>query len=192
MTSQPKLGILASGKGSNMEAVAQAIDQGQLRAQIQVVIYNNPDALASERAKAYGIPAILINHRNFKDRESFDQEVLKTLRSCEVEWVIMAGWMRRATAVLVDAYPQKILNIHPSLLPSFPGVRAVEQALDYGVKITGCTVHLVTLEVDQGPIIQQVAVPVFPDDTPATLHARIQHEEHHILPEAIRLCLEGT
>ena len=180
-----KLGIMASGNGSNFEAVASAITQQQLDAKIQVLIYNNPDAKVAARAVNHDVPSILVNHRNFQRREDFDWQLVQTLRQYEVEWVVMAGWMRLVTPVLIDAFPDRIINIHPSLLPSFRGVRAVEQALEAGVKITGCTVHLVCLEVDSGPILLQAAVPVLPDDTPETLHARLQVQEHRILPLAI-------
>lgn len=182
-----KLGIMASGNGSNFEAIANAIAQKQLNAQIQVLIYNNPEAKAAERANNWRVPSVLLNHRNFQNREDLDQQIVYTLQQYQVEWVIMAGWMRLVTPVLIDAFPDKIINIHPSLLPSFRGVRAIEQAIDAGVKITGCTVHLVCLEVDSGPILVQAAVPVLPDDTPETLHARIQVQEHSILPQAIAL-----
>ena len=182
-----KLGIMASGSGSNFEAVAQAIKDGQLNAQIQVLIYNNPEAKAAARAVRWGVPSVLLNHRDFQRREDLDQQIVQTLHHYEVEWVIMAGWMRLVTPVLIDAFPDQIINIHPSLLPSFRGVRAVEQALNTGVKITGCTVHIVCLEVDSGPILLQAAVPVLPNDTPETLHARIQVQEHRILPPAITL-----
>ncbi|NET82694.1 MAG: phosphoribosylglycinamide formyltransferase [Moorea sp. SIO1F2] len=186
-TSPLKLGVMASGSGSNFEAIASAIANGQLNAQISVLIYNNPGIKALARAEKYGIPAVLHNHRHTKKREDFDQQIVQTLQEYEVEWVVMAGWMRVVTQVLLDAFPNRILNIHPSLLPSFKGVRAVEQALEAGVKITGCTVHVVSLDVDSGPILFQAAVPVLPDDTPETLHARIQVQEHRILVEAIAL-----
>ncbi len=187
MSAPLKLGIMASGNGSNFEAVAQAIKNGQLSAQIQVLIYNNPSAKAAVRAANWGVPSVLLDHRKYKNREEFDQEIVQTLRQYDVEWVIMAGWMRLVTPILIDAFPDKIINIHPSLLPSFKGVNAIEQALASGVKITGCTVHLVCLEMDSGLILMQAAVPVLPDDTPETLHARIQVEEHRILPIAIAL-----
>ncbi|NEO44482.1 MAG: phosphoribosylglycinamide formyltransferase [Moorea sp. SIO4A3] len=186
-TSPVKLGVMASGSGSNFEAIASAIANGQLNAQISVLIYNNPGIKALARADKYGIPAALHNHRHTKKREDFDQQIVQTLRQYEVEWVVMAGWMRVVTQVLLDAFPNRILNIHPSLLPSFKGVRAVEQALEAGVKITGCTVHVVSLDIDSGPILFQAAVPVLPDDTPETLHARIQVQEHRILVDAIAL-----
>ncbi len=186
-----KLGILASRNGSNFEAVAQAIKNGQLNAQIQVLIYNNPDAYAAVRAAKWGVPAVLLNHRDYKSREELDEQIVQTLRQYDVEWVVMAGWMRLVTSVFIDAFPDKIINIHPSLLPSFKGGRAVEEALASGVKITGCTVHLVCLEMDSGPIVMQAAVPILPDDTPETLHARIQVQEHRILPQAIALAAQS-
>ncbi|QIR40648.1 phosphoribosylglycinamide formyltransferase [Tolypothrix sp. PCC 7910] len=190
-TSTPlKLGLLASGNGSNFEAVAQAIASGQLNAQIQVLIYNNPDAKAAVRAANWGVEAVLLNHRDYKNRQKFDGQIVQTLQQYDVDWVILAGWMRLLTPVLIDAFPDRIINIHPSLLPSFKGIHAVEQALAAGVKITGCTVHLVCLEVDSGPIIIQAAVPVLADDTAETLHARIQVEEHRILPQAIALAAQ--
>ncbi|WP_414529463.1 phosphoribosylglycinamide formyltransferase [Nodularia chucula] len=182
-----KLGVMASGSGSNFEAVAQAIANQQLNAQIQVLIYNNPSAKAAVRAANHGVEAVLLNHRDYSDREAFDGEIVNTLQRHDVDWVIMAGWMRLVTPVLIDAFPDKIINIHPSLLPSFKGINAVEQALASGVKITGCTVHLVCLEVDSGPILMQAAVPILPEDTAETLHARIQIQEHRILPQAIAL-----
>jgi phosphoribosylglycinamide formyltransferase-1 len=182
-----KLGILASGSGSNFEAVAQAIEDKQLNAQIQVLIYNNPSAKAADRAAKRGIKTVLLNHREYKQREALDQKIVNTLRQYDVDWVILAGWMRVITSTFIDAFPNRIINIHPSLLPSFKGIHAVEQALQAGVKITGCTVHLVCLEVDSGAILMQAAVPILPDDTAETLHARIQVQEHKILPQAIAL-----
>ncbi|MEO1590127.1 MAG: phosphoribosylglycinamide formyltransferase, partial [Cyanobacteria bacterium J06632_22] len=150
-----RLGILASGNGSNFEAIAEAIEQGQLAAALAVVIYNNPDAGVAARAARWQIPAILHDHRQFESREALDQTLVETLRSHAVDWVIMAGWMRRVTHHLIEAFPDRMLNIHPSLLPSFPGLRAAEQALNAGVRISGCTVHYVELAVDSGPIIMQ-------------------------------------
>lgn len=182
-----KLGIMASGSGTNFEAIAQAIAEKNLNAQIKVLIYNNPQAKVKDRAKKWQIPTVLINHRQYPQREELDQKIVHTLQEYEVEWVIMAGWMRIVTQVLIDNFPNRIINIHPSLLPSFKGVNAIEQALKAQVKITGCTVHLVSLEVDSGQIIMQSAVPVLPNDTLETLHARIQIQEHLILPPAINL-----
>ncbi|GBE92223.1 phosphoribosylglycinamide formyltransferase [Nostoc cycadae] len=182
-----KLGILASGNGSNFAAVAQAIENGQINAQIPVLIYNNPGAKAASRAANLGIETVLLNHRKYKNREALDQQIVQTLRQHDVDLVILAGWMRLVTSVLIDAFPHRIINIHPSLLPSFKGLHAVEQALQAKVTITGCTVHLVCLEVDSGPILIQAAVPVLPEDTPETLHARIQIQEHRILPQGIAI-----
>ncbi|MBD2594043.1 phosphoribosylglycinamide formyltransferase [Nostoc spongiaeforme FACHB-130] len=182
-----KLGILASGNGSNFEAIAQAMENGQINAQIPVLIYNNPGAKAATRAANRGVETVLLNHREYKNRETLDQQIVQTLRQHDVDLVILAGWMRLVTSVLIDAFPNRIINIHPSLLPSFKGLHAVEQALQAKVTITGCTVHLVCLEVDSGPILMQAAVPVLPDDTPETLHARIQIQEHQILPQAIAI-----
>ncbi len=182
-----KLGLMASGSGSNVESIAQAINSGQLQADIQVVVYNNPEAKIAARADRLGLPKVLLNHRQFVSREALDRAIVETMQAHQVDWVIMAGWMRIVTQVLIDAFPGRVLNIHPSLLPSFPGAHAIEQALATGVKITGCTVHHVELKVDSGPIIIQAAVPVLPDDTAETLHQRIQVQEHRIYPMAIAL-----
>lgn len=182
-----RLGIMASGSGSNFEAIAKAIEQKQLNAQIQVVVYNNPGAGVVARAERWGIPAVLLNHRDFDSREALDKEIVTTLKQHQVEWVIMAGWMRCVTPVLIDAFPDHILNIHPSLLPSFPGLHAVRQALESGVNLAGCTVHHVVLAVDSGPIVMQAAVPVLPEDTEESLHNRIHVQEHAIYPQAIAL-----
>jgi phosphoribosylglycinamide formyltransferase 1 len=181
------LGIMASGSGSNFEAVAAAIDRGDLHARIAVLIHNKPGIKAIERAHSRGIPTILLSHLEYTNREELDRAIVKTFQSYQVQCVVMAGWMRVITQVLIDAYADRIINIHPSLLPSFPGIRAIEQALAAGVKITGCTVHLVSLEVDAGPILVQAAVPVLPDDTADTLHARVQVQEHKVLPLAIEI-----
>lgn len=180
-----RLGVLASGSGTNFAALAAAIAQDELPAKIHVLIYNNPEAKVAQRAQTWKIPAELLNHRHFPTREALDREIVKVLQAHGVEWVVMAGWMRIVTPVLLQAYPDRVINLHPSLLPSFRGLYAVEQALAAGVKITGCTVHLVRLEVDSGPILAQAAVPVLPEDTPETLHQRIQAQEHHILKQAI-------
>lgn len=187
-----KLGILASGSGSNFEVIARAIQNQELNAQIPVLIYNNPEAKAAARAEKYAIPSILLNHRDCTSREELDTKIVKNFREYDVEWVVMAGWMRIVTKVLLDAFPDRVINIHPSLLPSFPGIRAVEQALAAKVKITGCTVHIARLEVDSGPILMQAAVPVLLDDTAETLHARIQVQEHKIMLGAIALIAESN
>lgn len=182
-----KLGVLASGNGSNFEAIAEAIAQGKLNAKVQVLIYNNPEAKVALRAANRDVPAVLLNHRHFSSREDLDRQIVQTLQQHDVSWVVMAGWMRIVTPVLINAFPERIINIHPSLLPSFRGIRAVEQALAAGVKIAGCTVHIVVPEVDSGRILIQAAVPVLPDDTPETLHQRIHLQEYRILPAAIAL-----
>lgn len=182
-----KLAVLASGHGSNLEAIATAITQGDLHAHIQVVIYNNPKAKVAERADRLGIPKVLLNHRHYPSREALDQAIIDTVQAHGANWVIMAGWMRCVTQVLIDAFPGQVLNIHPSLLPSFPGIHATEQALAAGVKLSGCTVHHVELKVDSGPIIIQAVVPVLPGDTADSLQARIQTQEHRIYPAAIAL-----
>ena len=182
-----QLGIMASGDGTNFEAIAKAISNGELNAKIQVVIHNNPNAKVKERAKQYDIPTVFVDHRQYEQRENFDHEIVAVLKSYAADWVVMAGWMRIITRVMIDGYPQRIINIHPSLLPSFKGIKAVEQALAAEVKITGCTAHLVDLEVDSGKILMQAAVPVLADDTVETLHPRIQQQEHRIFPQAIAL-----
>jgi phosphoribosylglycinamide formyltransferase 1 len=181
------LGVMASGSGSNFEAVASSIDRGQLNAKIAVLIHNKSGIKAIDRAQQRGIPTILLDHRDYPTREELDCAIVATLQAAQVECVVMAGWMRVITQVLIDAFVDRVINIHPSLLPSFPGIHAIEQALAAKVKITGCTVHLVSLEVDSGPILVQAAVPVLPDDTAATLHVRVQMQEHLILPQAIEL-----
>jgi phosphoribosylglycinamide formyltransferase-1 len=185
-----KLGVLASGSGSNFEAIAQAIADRQLNAKIHLLIYNNPEAKAAARAARWQIPAVLLNHRDFASREALDRAIVQTLRDHEVEWVIMAGWMRIVTDILIDAFPDRVINIHPSLLPSFKGAHAIQQALVAEVKITGCTVHLVRLEVDSGRILMQAAVPILSDDTVETLQARIQVQEHRIFPQAIAIAAQ--
>ncbi len=182
-----QLGIMASGDGTNFEAIVRAIADDKLDAKIGVVIYNNSDAGVKQRAQKHNIPTVLVDHREYDRRENFDHEIVAVLKSYGADWVVMAGWMRIITQVMLDGYPKRIINIHPSLLPSFRGIKAVEQALDAGVKITGCTAHLVDLEVDSGKIIMQAAVPVLPQDTVDTLHVRIQQQEHHVLPQAIAI-----
>lgn len=187
-----KLGVMASGSGTNFEAVAKAIADGKLNAQIKVLIYNNPNAKAKVKAEKYQISAVLIDHRKYSSREDLDSKIVATMQSYGVDWIIMAGWMRVVTQVLLDSYPHRVINIHPSLLPSFKGIRAIEQALKAKVKITGCTVHFVSLAVDSGQIIMQAAVPILPKDTPETLHQRIQIQEHRILPQAIAIATENN
>lgn len=182
-----RFGVLASGSGSNFLAIQNAILNQQINADIRCVLYNIPNAYVAERARLHKIPTALIDHTTYKSRTTFDTALIQHLTNHHVEWVILAGWMRRLTQTFINAYPKKILNIHPSLLPSFPGLHAIEQALAAGVTISGCTVHQVTADLDAGPIIAQAAVPVLPTDTAQTLHARIQEQEHHLYPLAINL-----
>ena len=186
----PKLGFMASGSGTNFAAIAESIQSNELNAKIEVLIYNNPKAKVQEQAEKYQIPRVLINHRDFASREALDETIVKTFKEYGVEWIIMAGWMRIITPVLLGAFAERVINIHPSLLPSFRGIRAIEQALAAEVKVTGCTVHFASLEVDSGPIIAQAVVPVLPDDTAETLHARIQIQEHKIFPMAIAIAAQ--
>ncbi|ERN41234.1 phosphoribosylglycinamide formyltransferase, formyltetrahydrofolate-dependent [Rubidibacter lacunae KORDI 51-2] len=187
-----RLGIMASGTGSNFVALCDAVSDRTLSAEIAVLIYNNPGALVAERAKERNVPAVLLDHRQYKPREELDRAIVAELQRRNVEWVVMAGWMRIVTPLLIEAFRDRALNIHPSLLPSFKGAHAVENALDAGVKITGCTVHYVREQVDSGPIVMQAAVPVLPDDTRDTLHARIQAQEYRILPQAIALAVHRS
>ena len=187
-----RLGVLISGRGSNLQALIDAIAEGRLRATIGVVISNRAGAAGLDRARAAGVRAVVIEHRAFPSREEFERAVVTELQTAGVRVVCLAGFMRLVGATLLDAFPDRVLNIHPSLLPSFPGVDAQKQALDHGVKISGATVHLVTRELDNGPIVLQAPVPVRPDDTPETLSARILIEEHRIYPEAVRTLLDGA
>jgi phosphoribosylglycinamide formyltransferase-1 len=186
-----KIGVLVSGNGSNLQAIIDRIEEGRLSAQIACVISNNAGAFALERARQHSIPGLHLDHRLFSGRAGYDAALLEALRDYEVDLVVLAGFMRIITPILIDAYPHAILNIHPALLPAFPGLHAQKQALDYGVKISGCTVHFVDPGTDTGPVIIQAAVPVLDDDTEESLSARIQVEEHRIYPEAIRLYAEG-
>jgi phosphoribosylglycinamide formyltransferase 1 len=184
---RPRLGIMASGSGSNFEAIVRAIRSGELEAEVPVLIYNKPTAAVVDRAAKLGIPAICLDHREYESREALDAAIVAVLHEYQINWVIMAGWMRIVTPVLINAFPNHILNIHPSLLPSFKGGRAIEQAFQSGVKITGCTVHYVVPEVDSGKIIMQAAVPILENDTLESLQARLQVQEHKIYPAAIAI-----
>ena len=187
----PAIGVLISGRGSNLQALIDAIAEGRLMATIAVVISNRADAGGLERARAAGIETLVVDHRAFATREAFDRALASELVSRRVALVCLAGFMRLVGAPLLEAFPDRILNVHPSLLPAFPGVDAQRQALEHGVKVAGATVHLVTAELDGGPIVLQAAVPVRDDDTPETLAARILIEEHRIYPEAVRVMLDG-
>jgi phosphoribosylglycinamide formyltransferase 1 len=185
-----KLGILVSGSGSNLQSIIDNIEKGSLNARIEVVISNNSDAFGIMRAKKHGLPTAVLKHEAFANREDFDLELIRILKSKDLELVVLAGFMRILTPVLLKAFPQKIINIHPALLPSFPGTHGQKMAFEYGVKFSGCTVHFVDEGVDSGPIIIQSVVPVYDDDTQETLAARILKEEHRIYPQAIQLIAE--
>jgi phosphoribosylglycinamide formyltransferase 1 len=186
-----KLGILLSGRGSNFEAIARNVREGRLNCEIGFVFSNRPDAPGLAIAREYGLPCGSISSRGI-DREEFDLQVIELLNQHRVDLVCLAGYMRLLSGAFVRAFPQRILNIHPSLLPAFPGLDAQYQALMHGVKVTGCTVHLVDENLDSGPILLQAAVPVSDDDTVETLSARILREEHRIYSEAIAWVLAGN
>ena len=193
MTAQSplQLGVLVSGVGSNLQAILDAIGAGTLNAQVKVVIANRPGALALERARAAGVPALTIPHKDFASREAFDRALVSALREANVNWVVLAGFMRVLTPEFLSAFQGRIINIHPSLLPSFPGVEATKQALDYGVKLTGCTVHFVDQGVDSGKIIAQRAVPVEPGDDLSSLGARVHAAEHELFVHVLREIAAG-
>lgn len=185
------IGVLASGRGSNFQSIIDEIEAGKLNASIKLLIVDNPNAYAIERAKKHSIEYLYINLKDFKSKDGFFLKITDELKNRHVELVILAGFMRIVKKPLIDAFPNRIMNIHPALLPSFPGLHSQKQAVDYGVKISGCTVHFVDEGMDTGPIIIQAAVPVSSDDTEETLAARILKLEHKIFPEAIRLYAEG-
>ena len=180
-----RIGVMASGNGSNFEALAQAVEAGTLNAQIRLLVVNNPGCGAQQRAERLGIPCEVLDHRVLRDRQSLDQALVNSFRAADVEVVVMAGWMRIVTPVLIEGYAGRLVNIHPSLLPSFKGLDGVGQALAAGVKITGCTVHVVTEELDAGPILAQAAVAVESDDDHDSLSRKVHREEHRLLPSAI-------
>jgi phosphoribosylglycinamide formyltransferase-1 len=185
------LGVLISGRGTNLQAIIDAIQEGRLDARIGVVVSNKANAAGLERAQRAGNATSVIDHKTFSSREAFDERVLEELRKHEVDLLCLAGFMRILSPVLVRAFPNRVLNIHPALLPSFIGLHGQRQALEYGVKVSGATVHIVDEELDHGPILLQAAVPVRGDDTEESLSARILKEEHRLYPEAIGLLLDG-
>jgi phosphoribosylglycinamide formyltransferase 1 len=193
--SKVRLGVLASGRGSNLQAIIDAIESGTVQARVAVVISNKKDAQALERARAHGVPDVYLDPTRYAGmndkREAYDRGVLDILRKHEVDLVLLAGYMKIVTPVLIDAYRNHMMNIHPSLLPSFPGLEAQKQALEWGAKVSGCTVHFVTEGVDEGPIILQATVPVLEGDSPETLASRILVEEHVMYPRAVQLYADG-
>jgi phosphoribosylglycinamide formyltransferase-1 len=187
----PRLAVLISGRGSNLQSIIDTIGEGALRATVAVVVSNRADAEGLRRARQAGIDALFLDPRASFDRDAYDRAIAEELGRRRIDLVCLAGFMRLIGAPLLDAFPDRILNIHPSLLPAFPGLDAQRRALEHGVKVTGATVHLVTSELDGGPIVLQAPVQVFDDDTVESLSARILVEEHRIYPEAIRLVLSG-
>jgi phosphoribosylglycinamide formyltransferase-1 len=185
------LGVLASGRGSNFQAIIDEIEKGRLNAKIQLLIVDNSNAYVIERAKTHGIEYLIIRPKEFSSKDNFYLKVSEELKKRNVGLVVLAGFMRIVGKPLIDAFPNRIMNIHPAILPSFPGLHGQRQALEYGVKISGCTVHFVDEGMDTGPIIIQTAVPVYHDDTEETISERILKLEHKIYPEAIRLFSEG-
>jgi phosphoribosylglycinamide formyltransferase-1 len=186
-----RLAVLISGRGSNLQAIIDAIGDGRLDATIAVVVSDRADAAGLGRARDAGIEAIDVNRREYPDRNAYDHALAALLRARAVDLVCLAGYMRLARAPLLEAFPNRILNIHPSLLPAFPGLQAQRQALEHGVRVSGATVHLVTSSLDNGPIVLQAPVPLLDDDTVESLSARILVEEHRLYPEAIRIVLGG-
>ncbi|MBI5672330.1 MAG: phosphoribosylglycinamide formyltransferase [Nitrospirae bacterium] len=194
-TTPLRVAVLASGRGSNLQSIIEAVEAGQVQAQIVAVISNKKDAVALERARKHGLKDLFVDPKPFAgrpdSRDAYDRSLLEVLQQHNVELVLLAGYMKIVTAVMVNAYANRMMNIHPSLLPSFPGLDVQKKAIDWGCKLAGCTVHFVTEGVDEGPIIIQAAVPIFDNDTPETLAARILVQEHKIYPRALQLFAEG-
>ena len=191
MARELPIGVLISGSGTNLQAIIDAIEAKRLDAVIRVVISNREEAFGLVRAKKHNIPTEIVDHRKFSSREAYDQALIDILEARQVELVVLAGFMRLLSPVLVKAFSNRIMNIHPALLPSFPGLHVQKKAAEYGVRFSGCTVHFVNEGCDEGPIIIQAVVPVYPDDTEESLSARILKEEHRIYPRAIQLQSEG-
>lgn len=189
--SKLRVGVLASGRGSNLQSLIDQSQAGQIDAQIVLVASNNAEAGALERAQKAGIATCVINHREFASREAFDTAMVAALRKAKVELVLLAGFMRLLSPVFIEAFPQRIMNIHPALLPAFPGLNVQRQALEYGARFSGCTVHFVDGGLDTGPIIIQAVVPILENDTEESLAARILAQEHRIYPRAVQLFAEG-
>jgi phosphoribosylglycinamide formyltransferase-1 len=182
-----RIGVLVSGSGSNLQSIMDACERGEIDGAIAVVISNDPEAYALKRAESKAIPTVVVRHGDYPDRESFDRELVKVLNDHQVELVALAGFMRVLTAWFLGQFPGRVINIHPALLPSFPGLHVRQKAIDHGVRVSGCTVHFVDVGVDTGPIIIQAVVPVFPEDTEEQLKDRILAMEHKIYPKAIAL-----
>lgn len=194
-TAPLRVAVLASGRGSNLQAIIDGIEASQVQASIVAVISNKKDAAALERARKHGLKDLFVDPKPFAgqpdSREAYDRALLAILQQHDVELVLLAGYMKIVTAVLVNAYANRMMNIHPSLLPSFPGLDVQKKAIEWGCKVAGCTVHFVTEGVDEGPVILQAAVPILDDDSPETLAARILVQEHKLYPRAVQLFAEG-
>jgi phosphoribosylglycinamide formyltransferase-1 len=191
MSESPTIAVLISGSGSNLQAIIDASEKGEIPCRVGIVISNKADAYGLVRARKHGIPTEVVDHKWFASREEFDARLVEVIRGSGADLVCLAGFMRILTPVIIRAFPNRILNIHPALLPSFPGTHGPGQALAYGVRFSGCTVHFLDEGVDTGPIIVQAIVPVYDDDTEDTLAARILAQEHRIYPMAIRLFFSG-
>lgn len=191
MANRLKLGVLISGGGSNLQSIIDHIASGHLRADIKIVVSNHAEAYGLTRARQAGIESAVLNHQAFATREDYDRELIRLLKEARVDLIVLAGFMRILTPLFLSAFSDRIINIHPALLPAFPGTHVQQKALDYGVKFSGCTVHFIDEGVDTGPIIIQAIVPVLPSDTAETLAERILKEEHKIYPQAIRYFAEG-
>jgi phosphoribosylglycinamide formyltransferase-1 len=185
------IGVLVSGSGSNLQSLIDNIEAGRLDAKIHIVISNNEDAYALKRCRKHNIATAVVDHRDFSFREDFDRQLVTILNEYDVELVVMAGFMRILTPVFFRAFPMRIMNIHPALLPAFPGLHVQQQAIDYGAKFSGCTVHFADKGIDSGPVIIQAVVPVYGDDDADSLAGRILKEEHRIYPQAVQYYAEG-
>ena len=185
------IAVLVSGSGTNLQAIIDAISAKRLTAEVRIVLCNVPTAGAVERARTHGLHTVVLSHRDFPTRTAYDTRMVELLKACHVDLVILAGFDRLLSGTFVRAFPLRIMNIHPALLPAFPGLHAQRQAVEYGVRVAGATVHFVDEETDHGPIIAQAAVPVYADDTENSLQERILQQEHRIYPEAIQLFAEG-
>jgi phosphoribosylglycinamide formyltransferase-1 len=191
MARQVSIAVLISGSGTNLQSIIDAVEGKRVDAKIEIVLSNKADAFGLERAKKHGVSTVVLDHKSYSSREAYDQAVVELLQNRGVELVVLAGFMRLLSPVFIKAFSNRIMNIHPALLPSFPGLQVQKKAVEYGVRFAGCTVHFVNQECDEGPIIIQAVVPVFAEDTEETLAARILKQEHRIYPQAIQLYAEN-
>ncbi|WP_448587781.1 phosphoribosylglycinamide formyltransferase [Thermocrinis sp.] len=186
-----KIGVLVSGRGSNLQALIDAYQSGKIKGSIALVISDNPQAYALERCKRHHVPYQVVLRKDFSSKRDFERRMIDLLKEREVELVVLAGFMRVLSAEFLNAFPMKVINIHPSLIPAFQGLQAQKQAVEYGAKISGCTVHFVSEELDNGPVIIQACVPLLPEDTEESLSERILKFEHKLLPQAVKWISEG-